>query len=57
MTDDLEPGEKAHTPRVLIVKTSDIARCPLGSLSAQHYYADEQGLIHCRCEEPAGVIR
>ena len=57
MSDRLERDEKARTPRTIVVRTSDVARCPLQSLSAQHYYADEQGLIHCRCEEPAGVIR
>lgn len=36
--------------KVLVVRNSDIDRCPLRSLSASHYFRDGDGTVRCQCE-------
>lgn len=37
----------------LVIRSSDIDRCPLRSLSASHYFRDDEGEVRCQCEVEA----
>lgn len=47
-TDGLPGQEKRTGPRINVIKHSDMARCPITSMSAEHYNDDDT----CKCLNP-----
>lgn len=44
------------TVRAIVIRKSDVDRCPKRSMSASHYGRDIAGVVHCACELPEGWV-